>query len=56
MGIDIRWEKEFGERLEEIPDPRNCFSCALALSSLEDIVCLRFIDPYGNTVFVTIHS
>ncbi len=50
MGIDIRWENELDKRLEEIPDSRNCFAFALALVQLENTVCLRFIDPYGNTV------
>lgn len=51
MGIDIRWENESGKQLEEIPDPKNHFGFALALSPLEKTVCLRFIDPYGDTVF-----
>uniref|UniRef100_A0A832H3Q0 Uncharacterized protein n=1 Tax=Oscillatoriales cyanobacterium SpSt-402 TaxID=2282168 RepID=A0A832H3Q0_9CYAN len=51
MGINIRWENEFGKVLEEVPDPRNCLALALALSSLDETVCLRFIDPYGDTVF-----
>lgn len=51
MGINIRWENETGNQLEEIPDPKNHFGFALALSPLDRTVCLRFIDPYGNTVF-----
>ncbi len=51
MGIDIRWENESGNQLEEISDPKNYFGFALALSPLEKTVCLRFIDPYGDTVF-----
>ncbi len=51
MGIDIRWENERGEKLEEIPDPRHCLGLALGLLSLDNTICLRFIDPYGDTVF-----
>lgn len=51
MGITIRWENEFGKLLEEVGDPRSCLALSLALSTLEDTVCLRFIDLYGDTVF-----
>jgi len=51
MGIDVRWEDESGNQLEEIPDPKNHLGFALTLSPLEKTVCLRFIDPYGDTVF-----
>ena len=51
MGIDILWENESGDQLEEILDSRNYFGLALTLSSQEETVCLRFIDHYGNTVF-----
>ncbi len=51
MGIDIRWENESGYQIEEILDSKNYLGLALKLSSLENTVCLRFIDPYGNTVF-----
>ncbi len=51
MGIEIRWENERGEMLEEILDPGGYLSLALGLAALDETVCLRFIDPYGNTVF-----
>jgi len=51
MGIDIRLENERGEKLEEIHDPRNCLGLALRVSLLDNTVCLRFIDLYGDTVF-----
>lgn len=51
MGIDIRWENERGEKLDEIPDPRDYLGLALGVSLLDNTVCLRFIDPYGDTVF-----
>src|SRR5436309_1073019 len=51
MGIDIRWEDERGSQLDGILDPKACFGSALVLSSLDETVCLRFIDYYGNTIF-----
>jgi hypothetical protein len=51
MGINIRWENERGEQLKEVPDPGSYLGLALGLSPLDNTVCLRFIDPYGDTVF-----
>jgi hypothetical protein len=51
MGIDFRWEDENGEQLEEILDPKNFLGLALSLSDLKETTCLRFVDPYGHTVF-----
>ena len=51
MGIDLHWEDETGEVLEAIYDPVNYLGFLLAISPLEKTTCLRFIDPYGNTVF-----
>ena len=51
MGIDARIETERAEPLAEIPDPRGHFSWGLSLQDDHTTTCLRFIDPYGNTVF-----
>ena len=51
MGIDLHWEDETGEVLEAIYDPVNYLGFVLAILALEKTTCLRFIDPYGNTVF-----
>jgi hypothetical protein len=51
MGIDLRWEDERGTQLDEVADPKGYLGLALSLSDLKGTVSLRFIDPYGNTVF-----
>lgn len=51
MGIDLQWEDEKGGRLDEVRDARGYLGLALSLSDLDGTACLRFIDPYGNTVF-----
>ena len=51
MGIDLRWESERGEPLNKVPDPHFYLNLALSLAPLDKTVCLRFIDPYGYTVF-----
>jgi hypothetical protein len=50
MGIDVRWEDESGKLIEEISDPNDYFGLLLNSSSLNETVCLRFIDPYGDTI------
>jgi hypothetical protein len=51
MGIDLRWEDERGKKLDEVADPRDYLGLALSLSDQKETSCLRFIDPYGDTVF-----
>jgi hypothetical protein len=51
MGIDVVIEKEDGEAEDRVPDPHSYLATALGLPGLEGTVCLRFVDPYGNTVF-----
>ena len=51
MGIDMRHEDENGEMLEELLDPQALVSRILPPANGSDSVCLRFIDPYGDTVF-----
>ena len=51
MGIDVRLEDEDGNEEKSVLDPG--FDLEKLLPSIEDETsyCLRFIDPYGDTVF-----
>ncbi len=51
MGIDLHWEDERGNLLENVDDPHNIFARFIIHAQLSQTVCLRFIDEYGNTVF-----
>jgi hypothetical protein len=51
MGIDVVMENEDGDREEQLLDPQYNLTTALSVPGLESTVCLRFIDPYGYTVF-----
>ena len=51
VGIDARIETERGTCLDELGDPRNRVNWLLSLAILDSTLCLRFIDPYGDTLF-----
>ena len=51
MGIDLQWISERGEVRESVLDERNLVAEIVAASKEEESVCLRFIDPYGDTIF-----
>jgi hypothetical protein len=51
MGVDLVWQDENGKVREEIPDPKMCLSALAFTLDLSGTVCLRFIDPYGHTIF-----
>jgi hypothetical protein len=51
MGFDIRLEDERGRPVEEVGDPGNLLHRLLPSPRDESFHCLRFIDPYGDTVF-----
>jgi hypothetical protein len=51
MGLNLRWEDGRGNRLEEIIDPLDFLGTALFTVDTEGTICLRFIDPYDDTVF-----
>lgn len=51
MGINLSMEDEEGKELGIVPDPKRYLSIALQLPDLEKTICLRFIDPYGDTIF-----
>lgn len=52
MGIDVAWITERHEPIQEVFDPRG-YLTALAISTWPSLTstCVRFIDPWGNTVF-----
>ena len=51
MGIDIAIVTENGVEIESIGDPGSMTQSLLPDYSKVDSPCLRFIDPYGDTVF-----
>lgn len=51
MGIDVEVQGEFGDRFGFIGDPRNLLWELLPRMDDRTFACLRFVDPYGNTVF-----
>jgi hypothetical protein len=51
VGVNLRLESENGSRLAELLDPRGYAMYLVSLSTERQTVCLRFIDPYGDTVF-----
>jgi len=51
MGINARIETEGGESITEVLDPMGYVSWILGSHGLDATVCLRFIDPYGDTIF-----
>ena len=51
MGIDLHWESESGETRQTVSDDGFFVSEVLAAVKPEQSVCLRFIDPFGDTVF-----
>ena len=51
MGINLHWESESGETHQMVNDDGFFVSELVEASKKEKTVCLRFIDPYGDTVF-----
>ena len=51
MGIDVRIQNERGGVIRELPDPRSLLPRLLRQLSGKESVCVRFIDPYGDTYF-----
>jgi len=51
MGFDICLEDEHGKKVEEVGDPTNLLQRLLPSPNDETFSCLRFIDPYGDSVF-----
>jgi hypothetical protein len=53
MGIDVAWVSESREPKQQVFDPQQLITELVRDSwcYLPNSVCLRFIDPWGNTVF-----
>jgi hypothetical protein len=53
MGIDVALVDEKHEKEQVVHDPRQLLTALAtgAWQSMEDSVCLRFVDPWGDTVF-----
>lgn len=51
MGIDLRWQDERGKQLAELLDENALVESFLPNFEAQDFPCLRFVDPYGDTVF-----
>jgi len=51
MGLNIVLENEQGQQIEKIIDSSNLLLAIIKNSKLPDSFCMRYIDPYGDTVF-----
>lgn len=52
MGIDLLWEEENGTELARLDDPQCLLKEFLPSESAAlEFACLRFVDPYGDTIF-----
>jgi hypothetical protein len=51
MGIDVRVETESGEVQDEVLDDENLTEKLLPDREDGTSPCLRFVDPFGDTVF-----
>jgi hypothetical protein len=51
MGIDAQLEDEGGKQIQFCHDSSGSFGRLLNASDLSGSTCLRFIDPYGDTIF-----
>ena len=50
MGINVQRETEHGDVLDEVLDPHSLL-VRLVENETNDGICLRFVDPYGDTTF-----
>jgi hypothetical protein len=51
MGIVLIWEEDCGTELARLNDPQSLMQKWLPPESAFEFVYLRFIDPYGDTIF-----
>ena len=54
MGIELVWEEENGIELARLIDPQSLVQKWLPPEPAMNFACLRFVDPYGDTVFNTL--
>jgi hypothetical protein len=51
MGVDVVWRNEQGGSLGEVLDPEMSLSRHVGSPAWAETTCLRFVDPYGDTIF-----
>jgi len=51
MSINVAWQDEQGNHISEWWDRKGLVSQLITYAGTEDTACLRFIDPYGDTIF-----
>lgn len=51
MGVDLSWQDENGRQLQFVVDPDEAFSNLLESDLINGTSFLRYVDPYGDTVF-----
>lgn len=51
MGIDAHLQDELGNVLESVLDPNGLMSALVETAPSNRLVCLPYIDPYGDTTF-----
>ena len=51
MGVDAQIQAEDGNPIERLGDARGNMAKFLVMVDADSTACLRFIDPYGDTVF-----
>jgi hypothetical protein len=51
MGIDAHMQDESGRVLDSVLDPQGLLQNLISQIENDDSSCLRFIDPYGDTIF-----
>jgi len=52
MGIEVEWVGEDGVQLRQVPDSGERLAKLMHSHwSRSNTVCLRFVDPYGDTTF-----
>lgn len=51
MGVDAQIEAEGGRLIERLGDAAGCLAKLLVMADARASTCLRFIDPYGDTIF-----
>jgi hypothetical protein len=51
VGIDAQLEDEAGKQIQFCHDASGSFARLLNASDLSGSLCLRFIDPFGDTIF-----
>jgi len=56
MGINALLQSEDGREIDACLDPGMVLPCLLKRLDLSATVCLRYIDPFGDTIFNRLQS